>query len=161
MLRKKTIIVLLAGLALLLCAVPSFADDAERAVYREQVEPICKKNTEANEKILKGVRKEVKQGELKKASRQFLAAAKALKKTRLQLLKVAQPPEDEARLTKWLGLVKTEAELFERAGHKLAAGEKAAAQRMVVRLTSNANKANNLVIGFEFHYCRFEPSKFI
>jgi hypothetical protein len=31
---------------------------------------------------------------------------------------------------------------------------------MVVLLTHTANLANNAVIGFEFEYCRFEPSRF-
>lgn len=157
---RKTLILTLAGLALLLAAVPSFADEAERRAYREEAEPICKRNAEANEKILKGVRQEVKAGELKKASRQFAAAAKALKRTRLELLKLAQPPDDAARLTRWLGLFKTEIELFEAVSRKLAANQKTAAQKLVVRLTSTGNRANNLVVSFEFRYCRFEPSKF-
>src|SRR5690349_12050487 len=158
---RKTLILLLAGLVVLLAAAPSFATtESERTAYREQVEPICQQNTEANEKILKGVRKEVKRGELKKASRQLFAAAKALKRTREQLLKVPKPAEDATRLTKWLKDVKVEVELLEGTGRKLAKGEKNAAQKMVVRLDSNARKTNNLVLVYEFHYCRFEPSKF-
>jgi hypothetical protein len=160
MLRKK-LILLVAGLALLLGAAPSFALEGEALTYREEVEPICKRNTEANEAILKGVRKEVKHGELKKASRQLYAAAKALKHTREQLLKVPKPAEDAARLTKWLKGVKVEVELLEATGKKLAHGEKNAASRMVVRLETNARKTNNLVIDYEFRYCRFQPSKFL
>ncbi len=157
----KKLIVSLAAVAMLLAAVPAFADGPTPDEYKEQVEPICQTNTEANEKILKGVRANVKDGKLKKASRQFLSAAKALKHTREQLLKVTQPSEDAARLTKWLKGVKTEVELLEATGGKLAKGEKNAALRMVVRLRSNAMKTNNIVLDYQFRYCRFDPGKFI
>lgn len=150
-------VVLAVGLA----AAPALALDPPRQEYVEQVEPICKANTEANEKILKGVRRKVKEGKLDSAARQFFAAARALKRTRAQLLQVPKPEADAARLTKWLRYVKREAELFEAVGRKLAHDEKNAAQRMVVRLISNARQANNLVLDFEFRYCRFQPSKFV
>lgn len=157
----KKLILSLAVAAALLGAVPSLAAEATREDYVKAVEPICKENTEANEKILKGVRAEVKAGKLDAAARKFAAAARALKRTRAQLLQVPQPPADAARLTKWLGYVKTEVVLFESISRKLAKGEETAAQKMVVRLISNARQANNQVLDFEFRYCRFQPSKFI
>jgi hypothetical protein len=160
MLRKK-LILSLAGLLVLVGASSALALSAEATAYREKVEPICQANTEANEKILSDVRKHVKEGKFKLASRQLLSAAKALKRTRAQLLAVPKPAEDAARLTKWLSGVKTEVELLEAAGRKLAHGEKNGAQKMVVRLDSNARKTNNLVLDYEFRYCRFNPSKFL
>lgn len=158
---KKLILPFAAAAVVLLGAVPTMAAEATRESYVQAVEPICKANTEANEKILKGVRAKVKAGKLDAASKQFAAAARALKRTRAQLLQVQQPPADAARLTRWLGYVKTETELFEAVARKLATGQEAAAQRMVVRLISNARQANNQVLAFEFRYCRFQPSKFI
>ena len=32
---------------------------------------------------------------------------------------------------------------------------------MVVRLISNARQTNNLVLDYEFRYCRLNPSKFL
>jgi hypothetical protein len=150
-------------LVLLFAAVPSMAAeiDDERKVYKEAVEPICQKNTEANEKILEGVREKVKAGRLDAAARQFRAAARALKRTRAQLLQVPKPAADATRLTKWLGYVKTEIELFEAVARKLSNDEKTAAQKMVVRLVTTARQANNQVLVFEFRYCRFQPSRFI
>jgi hypothetical protein len=158
---KKLILSFVAVAALLLAAVPSLAAEATPDTYRAEAEPICKRNAEANATILKGVRANVSAGKLKKASRQLLAAAAALKKTREQLLKVPKPTEDAAQLTEWLKGVKGEAELLEAAGRKLAKGEKNAAQKMVVRLDSNARKTNNLVLDYGFRYCRFQPSKFL
>jgi hypothetical protein len=151
----------LAAVAVLFAAVPALAAEVTPDDYKAQVEPICKANTQANEKILKGVRENVKTGKLSKASQQLFAAAKALKKTRGELLQVPAPAADAARLTKWLGGVKTEIDLLEAAGKKLAQGEKNGASKMVIRLRSNAMKTNNLVLSYEFHYCKFEPQKFI
>lgn len=157
---KKTI-ALLTALAMLLAAGAASAAELSSAEYREQVEPICKKDTEANEKILDGVRANVKKGKLKRASRQLGSAAKALKLAYAQLSRVPKPAEDAARLTRWLKGVKTEAQLFEATSRKLAKGEKNAAQKMIVRLQSNATKTNNQVLDYEFRYCRLQPNKFI
>jgi hypothetical protein len=157
----KKLILSLAAAAVVLGAVPSLAAEATRESYKEAVEPICKANTEANEKILKGVRAKVKADKLDAAAKQFAAAARALKRTRTQLLGVPKPSADAARLTKWLGYVKTEVELFEAVSRKLANDEATSAQKMVVRLISNAKQANNQVLDFEFRYCKFQPSKFI
>lgn len=152
---------LLTLFVVLLGALPALAAEATPETYKDAVEPICKENTEANEKILKGVRAKVKGGQLDAASKQFFAAARALKRTRAQLLQVPKPAADATRLTKWLGYVKTEAQLFEAVGRKLASGETNSAQKMVVRLVSNANQANSQVLDYGFRYCKFQPSKFI
>jgi hypothetical protein len=157
----KKLIVPLVVFAALLAAVPSFAMTTAEDTYKAEVEPICKINTQANEKILKGVHQLVKAGKLGPASKKVFAAARALKRTRTELLAVPKPPEDSARLTKWLGYVKDEVTLFETLGRKLKAGEKTQAQKMVLRLKSTAERANNTVLDFEFRYCRFQPSKFI
>jgi len=159
--RGKKTITLLTALAMLLAAGAASAAEVSPTEYKEQVEPICKRDTEANEKILDGVRANVKAGKLEKASRQLSAAAKALKQAYGQLSKVSKPALDATRLTKWLQGVKTEAELFEATSTKLAKNEKNAAQRMIVRLQSNATKTNNQVLDYEFRYCRLQPNKFI
>jgi hypothetical protein len=157
----KKLIVLFAAAALLLAAIPVSAAEITPDEYKEQVEPICQRNTEANEKILAGVREKVKAKKYAAAAKQFSRAAQALKHARAQLLQVPKPAEDAARLTRWLGYVKTEVELFEAVARKLDHGQVNSAQKMVVRLTSNARQANNQVLDYEFRYCRFEPGKFV
>lgn len=157
----KRLILSLVAVAALLAAVPSSAAEQTPVTYKEAVEPICKANTEANEKILKGVRQKVKSGQYDAAAKQFQGAANALKKARTQLVAVPKPAEDVAQLTKWLGYAKTEAQLFETIAQKLKKDEVTAAQKMVVRLVSTARQANNQVLDYEFRYCRFQPSKFI
>jgi hypothetical protein len=156
---KKLILSFVAAVVLV-GAVPALAADAEQQRYVDAVEPICKQNKPQEEK-LKGAKAMVKNGKLDAASTLFSNAAKALKRTRTKLLQVPKPAADAARLTKWLGYVKTEVTLFEAVARKLANGEATAAQTMVVRLINNAKQANNQVLDYEFDYCRFETSKFV
>jgi hypothetical protein len=154
-------LVALAVMALCLVGAQlALADEVTRDSYKEQVEPICETNTKANEKILKGVREEVKQGKLAVAGGQFSKAASALKKAYNQIKAVPQPTADTAKLGKWLGYIKDEVGLFEDGAKALKAGQKTKAQTVVVQLTHTANLANNQVLSFGFRYCKLQPSKF-
>jgi hypothetical protein len=144
----------------LMLAAGAFAAEVSRDEYKEAAEPICKTSAKANERILAGVRKEVKQGKLKTAAAKFAKASKEQSQTLKKLAALPQPAADEARLSKWLGYLKIEAELFDQAGRKLQAGDKPGAEHVFAKLTPNANKANNQVLPFEFRYCRLEPQKF-
>jgi hypothetical protein len=144
----------------LLIAPSAFGADLTRDQYVAKVEPICKTNTEANEKILKGVRGSVKEGELDKAGGQFARAATALEKTLKQLKAVPQPTADEARLRVWLRYVSGQVGLLRKVATALKADNEFQAQSNVVRLTSNANQANATVVSFGFTNCKFNPSKF-
>jgi hypothetical protein len=152
----------LLAASLLLLALVSIALAAEptRTEYTEAVEPICKSDTKANERILASVRKEVQQGKLRTAAQKFTKASAALKKALREIEAVPQPGADEARLAKWFSYVKIEAELFATAGKKLRSGDKAGAEKVVIKLSQNANKANLQVLPFGFRYCRLEPAKF-
>jgi hypothetical protein len=153
----------LGAMLLLLAASMAFGATLEedRETYKTQVEPICKQNREANERVLKGVKQNIKDGKLALAGTQFAKGAVALKKARAQLAAVPKPADDSARLTKWLGLIKTEVELFEKVSKKLKSGDKRGAQRMALQLTTTVNKANNTVLAYEFRYCRVQTSQFL
>jgi hypothetical protein len=154
LLALSTVALLTLGVSL------AMAEEVTRDSYKAAVEPICKTNTQANEKILKGVRAEVKAGKLKPAGAQFSKAAAALKKAVTQLKAVPQPTADTAKLGKWLGYVSEEAKLFEEGSKALKAGNKGKTQTIVVKLTHTANLANAQVLSFGFRYCKLEPSKF-
>jgi hypothetical protein len=150
----------IAALLLCLSTATAGAEEATRATYKEAAEPICRVNTEANERILAGVRAEVREGELSAASRRFARAAVALRKTVAELRAIPRPPGDQDRLSRWIGFVEAEAELLKKTSRYLAAGKKGAAAGMVVRLKGVASRANNAVFAFEFDYCRFDPARF-
>ena len=128
--------------------------------YKDLVEPICKTNKEASDRILKPVRGLVKNDKLKDASTRFKQAAAALEKAYKQLSLVEQPPEDAAKLGKWLSGIKGEVSLMKTISAKFGQGNKSKGSSLVVKLTNNANATNNLVIAYQFDYCKIDPSKY-
>ena len=159
---KKSFAALSAFVLTVAMMAAPFAEAAEvtRDSYKEAVEPICKTNVQANERILKGVKGEVKAGKLKPAAAKFSKAAEALHKAIGKLKAVPQPTADEARLAKWLKYIEEEEGFFIKIAKKLKAGDKNGATAMQIRLSHTASQANNTVLPFEFKYCRVEPSKF-
>lgn len=148
----------LLALAVLVASAAIAVADTTRDDYVATVEPICKKNADANNRILKGVHKLVKQNKLKPAGAKFLKASAALTTTQKQLAAVPQPSADAAKLTKWLGYIKTEAALLKKAGKALKAGNKNKASNYIVTLDHDTNLANTTVVTFHFHYCVGKPS---
>jgi len=154
------------GLALvvsLLAAVPVAVAVEQTPLdeYVDAVEPICKANTEANSRILTGVKDQVKKGKLVPAGKRFIRASGALGKSVTQIAKVPKPEEQAAKLTKWVGYLKNEKGFLQSIGKALKAGDKYKAQKLAVKLNDNNNKANNTVISFGFKECRIDSSRFI
>ncbi|MFT3866165.1 MAG: hypothetical protein QM729_18015 [Solirubrobacterales bacterium] len=147
-------------LVAMVLAGSAFAAAVSREEFKAAAEPICKKSAKENERILANARKEVKTGKLKSAAGKFAQASKVQAKALHELEALPRPTADEARLGKWLGYLKTEADLFASAGKKLKTGEKAAAEHDTAKIAQVANKANVQVLPFEFRYCRQEPSKY-
>jgi hypothetical protein len=146
--------VLVAGTAMAVAAEPT------RESYTAQVEPICKKNTEAIERILKGVKKQITKGELKAAAGKFTKAANAFEAATKQLKAVPKPVEDTAKLTKWIKQLETGTGLLRKISTALKAEKKAKVSSYSAQLSSNGNIANSLVLGFDFKYCLVDSSKF-
>jgi hypothetical protein len=150
----------LALVVALLVAVPVALAD-ERDEYREKVEPICKANTEANKRILKGVKGQVQKDQLVPAGGRFIRAAGALGKAVTQIAQVPQPPADAPKLTKWIGYLKSEKTFLQQIGQALKAENKFRAQKLAVKLNDNNTDANNTVLSFDFNECRIDSSRFI
>jgi len=147
----------------LLVAVPvaMAAEEPTREEYVAKVEPICKANTEANSRILKGVKDQVKQNKLVPAGKRFIRASSALGRTVTQISKVPRPAADAAKLTTWIGYLKKEKTFLQQIGSALKSKDKFHAQKLAVELNKNNNKANNTVISFGFDECRIDSSRFI
>lgn len=151
---------LAAALVLATSASLAFAAEVSSAEYKEAVEPICHANAKASERILSGIRKEVKESKLNRAASQFAKAADALNRTYRELNAVPQPSADEAELDRWLSYVRQEVELLRQISQSLKEGKRAKADRYVAALARNAQRANAAVLDFEFRWCRFQPSKY-
>jgi hypothetical protein len=144
----------------LFVAVPVALAD-ERDEYREKVEPICKANTEANTRILKGVKTQVQKDQLVPAGRRFIRASGALGKAVTQIAGVPKPVADTAKLTKWIGYLKSEKTYLQQIGQALKAENKFRAQKLAVKLNDNNTDANNTVLSFGFDECKIDSSRFI
>lgn len=149
------------AVALLVTAPLALAATPEQVEYAEGVEPICKANSEANSRILKGVKGQVQQGDLKPAGRRFIRAATALGKAVAQIDAVPRPEAYEAKLTKWIGYLRQEKSYLQQIGGALKAEDKIKAQKLAVKLNRNNNQANSTVISFPFKECRIDSSRFI
>ena len=147
-------------LALGLTAQAALADEVSRSEYVTSAEPICKANTEANERIFKGAKAQVQQGKLKLAAKHFFRAKRALARTVRQLANLPEPTSDEAKLHKWLRYLGVERDYLGRIGKSLAHEDKPRAQQLSVRLNRNSNLANNTVLAFGFEWCRIDPGRF-
>ena len=152
----------LAAVVVLLVSVSAaLAEELTRAEYVERVEPICKSNTEANSRILKGVKQQVQRDELMTAGKRFIRASQALGTAVKQIARVPRPAEDVVKLTKWIGYLQIEQRYLLKIGKALKARNKFRAQKYSVELNRNNNRANNTVISFGFHECRIDSSKFL
>jgi hypothetical protein len=134
--------------------------DQTRESYVAQVEPICKTNAKANERLLGGVKKQVKEGKLKAAAGKVAGAVSSGNKAVKQLKQVPQPAADAAKLGKWLGYLEAEQKLLTELSQALKAENKSQVNLLTVKLTHNGNQANNAVLGFEFKYCLIPTSQF-
>lgn len=142
-------------------ALPSAASaETTRAEYVAQAEPICQANTTASIKILEGVRAKVKKGKFKQAGGQFLRASRAFGATVNQIAAIPQPSADAATLATWIKYLRLETTYLRKIGKALKAEKGSKAQGFVIRLSRNANLANDTVASFGFNHCLINPSKF-
>jgi hypothetical protein len=154
-------LVLALAAALLVTAPAAPAATPAQQEYADQVEPICKANSEANSRILKGVKTQVQKDELAPAGKRFVRASEALGKAVIQIAKVPRPVEYAAKLEKWIGYLRSEKTFLRKIGKALKGRNKFEAQKLAVDLNKNNNKANATVISFPFKECRIDSSRFI
>jgi hypothetical protein len=149
-----------AVMAALIVVPLAGAAELTRDEYVSRVEPICKRNTEANKRIFTGAKDEFRSGRLKTVAGRFRRAVTALDKTIRQLRAVPRPAADEARLERWTGYLEVESEYLGRIAKALEKEKKGKVQTLTVRLNRNSNLANNTVLPFGFNYCKLDPSRF-
>jgi len=150
----------IAAISLASLGTVALAEDVTVESYADRAEPICKKNTLANKKIFKGVRKMVQKNQLGKAAKRFRRAGRSLNSTVKQLARLPRPVGEEARLKKWIKYLKIQKNQLYKIAKALARNNKFQAQSLIVKLRRNSNRANNTVLSYEFNYCKINPSRF-
>jgi hypothetical protein len=147
-------------LTLLSAALPAGAEELTREAFVSRAESICRTNVDANKRIFKGAKGEVKAGELKKASRHFTRAGAAFARTIKQLEALPRPSADEAKLVKWFGDLGVVKGFVWQIGAALAGERRHRAESISVKLNSSSTRANNQILGFGFDYCRLDSTRF-
>ncbi|HEX7245739.1 MAG TPA: hypothetical protein VF245_09260 [Solirubrobacterales bacterium] len=136
---------------------------APRAEYVARVEPICEANTLANKRILKDVRTKARSKDpekVKAAGAQFIHAAAAFGSTVGKIAAVPPPPEDEARLHRWIERLRVVQANLRHLGKALKRLQMIKAAHEAIRVERSGNAANNIGFAFGFRYCRITPSRF-
>jgi len=156
---SRTIAALLA-MALVAAAAAHADEEITREGYVARVEPICKRNTMASQRILKGAQARIKSHEFVPAGRQFIRVSVAFAHGIKQIAAVPRPVADDARLRKWikfLGIVKRR---LRNVGRFLKTDEQLKATHEKINVERSSNAANNVGFVFGFDYCRLTRSHF-
>jgi hypothetical protein len=159
-------IVVLALAALpVVAAAAAWAEEAPAPSdeYVATVEPICEANTLANKRILKHARERARSRnpkQVKRAGKQFIRASAAFGSTVTKIAAVPRPPEDEARLGRWIDRLRIVQKNLRNLGKALKRLEKIKAAHEAIRVERSGNAANNIGFAFGFRYCRFTKSRF-
>lgn len=151
------------AVALLVVVPAALAAEGEitRDEYVARLEPICKRNADANSRILRGVKGQVKGGKLVPAGKRFIRASGVLRRSVTQMAAVPKPSADVAKLEKWFRYLKQETGFLRQIGKALKSNQKYRATKLASKLNDNNREANNTVISFGFKECRIDSSRFL
>jgi hypothetical protein len=158
--KLGTLAVLLA--AMLAVAGPAFGigEPPTEEEYVAAVEPICKRDREASEEILKGARDNINEGRLRVAGKQLIRASRRFATTIGQLVAVPRPTAQEEKLQKWFGFLRIVKGRLAQTGKLYREGKRLAATHETIRTERSGNAANNVSFSLGFRYCRMSRSRF-
>lgn len=149
---------LVAGLLLAVTAAAATAPTREEYVAR--LESICKPDTEATQRAMKGARADISAERLALAAGKFAQATSIFGSTVKKIAPVPRPPADAAKLSKWFGYLKAQESYLGQITAQLRADHAIQAQRLTARFIHNGNLANNTVLAFGFDSCSFKFSRY-
>jgi hypothetical protein len=136
------------------------AEEQTRESYVAAVEPICKRDREAGERILSGTSDNIRDGKFAVAGRELIRASARFGTTIREIVAVPRPPADEARLQKWFGFLRIVKERIRKTGKLYKEGERLKATHESIGVERSGNAANNVSFVFHFRYCRLSRSRF-
>lgn len=153
---KRTLGILVAVALLALGGVPlARGEEQTRESYKAQVEPICKANRDANERIMAGVRERINRNQLKPAGQQFIRVSESFGGLIGKLAKVAPPSTDVHRIKRWLEIMKLLKTRLRLVGRYYGEGLKIKGNHEGILAERAGVAANNTTIVLHLHECRF------
>ncbi len=148
--------------AMLAVAAPAFGigEPPTEEEYVAAVEPICKRDREAAEKILKGARDNINQDRLRVAGNQLIRASKRFGVTIGQLVEVPRPTAQEEKLQKWFKFLRIVKTRLAKTGKLYKEGKELEATHESIKAERSGNAANNVSFSLGFRECRMSRSRF-
>ncbi len=147
-------------LAALLAGVAFAGGGPTRGEYVSQLEAICRPDSEATERAMRGVRDDVDAGRTVLAAGKFGKGARIFGGTVRAMKPVARPASDVERLRQWFVYLGRQQSYLKEVTVQLEADRVIKAQRAIARFIHNGNLANNAVLAFGFNYCDFRFSRY-
>jgi DNA-binding MurR/RpiR family transcriptional regulator len=158
---RRTCIALALLLATATSAAASAAGEAPtRSEYVARLERICRPDSAATQRAVRGTRADVRHERLRLAAKKVSQAKRIFAGTVRAISKVARPGAYRATLARWFDALKRETVALGRTASALRAEDVPRFQRVWADFIHEGNKANNVGVSFGFNYCNFRPSRF-
>jgi hypothetical protein len=136
------------------------SESPTRVAYVAQLEQICKPDSEATQRAVRGTRSDVRAERLRLAATKVEKARRIFGGTVVAIAAVPRPVGYEATLGRWFVALRRESAALGRTAQALRAENVPRFQRVWADFIHEGNKANNVVVSFGFDYCNFKPSRF-
>jgi hypothetical protein len=155
--EMKGLLRTLAAIVVALLAIVPLAHGEEqtRESYVAQVEPICKANREANERIMDGAQRRVNKREYTAVGKQFVRVSESFGRLIPKLAAVPPPVGDERRIARWFEQMRLLKTRLRQTGKYYKAGEEIKAAHESILVERSGIAANNISIVLHVRECRF------
>lgn len=152
---KGTLGILAVLVATLAVALPAHGAEQTKETYKERIEPVCKANRIANERIMSGARQRIKRKMWVPAGRQFVRVSGSFGKLIKRLGPVPPPVGYERTVQRWVKFMRLIKLRLFKVGKLYKAGEDIKAAHMSILAERAGISANNISIVFKLRECRF------
>ncbi len=153
---KRSLGTLAVVIAALLAIAPlARGEEQTRETYKTQIEPICKANRAANERIMDGARERINKDELVPAGKQFIRVSASFGGLIKSIATVPTPPADNHRVDRWLEQMRLLKTRLRNVGKYYKEGKEIKATHESILAERSGISANNISIVFKVRYCRF------
>lgn len=131
-----------------------------RREYVATLERICKPRALATKRAVQGMRDDLRAERLAVAAGKFSRASRLFAASVREIKPVPRPPADRVTLKLWFRYLAQEESNLRRIVGVLRADRPVAFQHASARFVKSGNRANNVVLAFDFNYCFFKLSRF-
>lgn len=148
---------ILVAIVALLAVAPLAHGEGEqtRESYKQRVEPICKANRIANERIMAGARRRIKKKRYATVGKQFIRVSGSFGNLIKRLGPVPPPIGYERTVQRWLKFMRLIKARLRTVGRYYLRGDRIKANYASIAAERAGISANNISIAFKVRECRF------